>query len=69
MGTMHTYIIWPLTSATKFRFLELIHQYEQVSEDSDEAEAIREMIKSLPNFPHQAPDMSDILLEVTDIQN
>jgi hypothetical protein len=65
----HIYVEWRMSSATKFRFLELINQYEQVPEDSDEAEAIREMIRSLPNYPHQAPTGSDILLEVTDIAN
>ena len=69
MGTMHTYIEWPLTSATKFRFLELINHYEQVAEDSDAAEAIKEGIRSLPGYPHLAPDESDILLVVTDTMN
>ena len=69
MGLMHTYIEWPLTSATKFRFLELIHEYEQVEEDSDAAEALREGIRSLPGYPHGAPDMSDILLVVTDVMH
>ncbi len=69
MGLMHTYIEWPLTSATKFRFLELIHEYEQVEEDSDAAKAICEGIKSLPGYPKLAPDMSDILLVVTDVMN
>ena len=69
MGTMHTYIIWNLTAATKFRFLELIHEYEQVDEDSDAAEAIKEGIRSLPGYPKLAPDMSDFLLEVTDVMH
>ena len=69
MAIMHTYVEWRLTSATKFKFLELMNQYEQVDEDSDEAEAIVESIKSLPGYPVQAPVGSDILLEVTDIMN
>ena len=65
----NVYVEWRLNSATKFKFYELIHQYEQVSEESDEAEAVREMIRSLPGYPTQAPDMSDILLVVTDVQH
>ena len=60
---------WRLTSATQFRFLELINQYEQVHEDSEEAAAICEDIKSLPGYPLAAPVGSDILLVVTDTQN
>jgi hypothetical protein len=65
----HVYSEWRLTSATKFRFLELVHQYEQVEEDSDAAEAIRQTIKSLPNYPTSAPTDGDILLVVTDVQH
>lgn len=64
-----TYVEWRLTAGTKFKFLELIKEYEQVPEDSDEAEAVREMIRSLPGFPYQAPVDSDFELVVTDIQN
>jgi hypothetical protein len=66
---IHTSWEWRLTSATKFKFLELIHEYEQVDDDSDEATALKEMIKSLPNYPHHAPIGEDILLVVTDLQN
>ena len=66
---IHSYVEWRLTSSTKFKFQELIHEYEQVLEDSDEAEAIKEMIKSLPNYPSAAPVGSDILLVVTDTMN
>ena len=65
----HIYVDWRLTSATKFQFMELINMYEQVEEDSDEAEAIKESIKSLPGFPVTAPIDSDFLLVVTDTQN
>ena len=65
----HIYVEWRLTTATKFQFMELIHHYDQVEEDSDEAEAIKEGIKSLPGFPHTAPIDSDFLLVVTDTQN
>ena len=66
---MHTYVEWRLTSATKFRFLELINEYEQTLEDSDDAIAITEGIRSLPGYPHEAEVGSDILLVVTDIMN
>lgn len=66
---MHSYVEWRLTSATRFRFMELIHEYDQVLEDSDDAEALKEMIKSLPNYPSAAPVGSDILLVVTDMMN
>ena len=69
LPTIHTYVEWRLTTATKFKFLELIHEYEQVDEDSDDATALKEMIKSLPNYPHHAPIGEDILLVVTDLQN
>lgn len=64
--TAHTYVEWRLTKATEFRFRELYHQYTQVDEDSDEAQAIVEMIKSLPGFPVQAPMESDFLFIRTD---
>ena len=67
--TLRTFVEWRLTSATQFKFYELINEYEQVEEDSDDAEAIREMIRSLPGFPHQAPMDSDFYFEVTDFQN
>ncbi len=67
--TAHVYVEWRLTQATKFNFLELIHAYDEVEEDSDDAEAIRESIRSLPNYPHSAPEGSDILLVVTDTQH
>ena len=69
MGLMHVYIDWDLTAATKFKFLELINEYEQVDEDSDAAEAIKEAIRSLPGYPQQAPIDSDIYLNVTDVMN
>ncbi len=65
----HVYVEWRCTSATEFKFHELAAQFEQVTEDSDEAEAIREGIKSLPGFPHQAPADSDFLFVITDVQN
>jgi len=68
-GELNVYAEWRLTSAVKFQFLELIHQYEQVHEDSDDAQALVESIKSLPGYPLAAPVGSDILLVVTDIQN
>ena len=67
--TVSAYVEWRLTSATKFRFLELINEYEQTLEGSDAATAIAEGIKSLPGYPLAAPVGSDILLVVTDIQN
>jgi len=67
--TIRTYVEWRLTSATKFNFLELINEYEQVDEDSDEAEAIRDMMQTLPGYPTGCPEESDILLVVTDIQH
>jgi hypothetical protein len=67
--TVNVFVEWRVTAATQFKFLELIHEYEQVDENSDEAEAIREMIKSLPNYPRSAPVDSDIRLVVTDLQN
>ena len=67
--TVNVFVEWRCTAATQFKFLELINEYEQVTEDSDAAEAIREMIKSLPNYPHQAPVDSDFLLVTTDFQN
>jgi hypothetical protein len=66
---IHTSWEWRCTSATQFKFRELFHEYQQVDEDSDEAAALTEMIKSLPNYPHHAPIGEDILLVVTDIQN
>jgi hypothetical protein len=66
---VRTYIEWRCTSATEFKFRELYHEYTQVDEDSDDAEALKEMIKSLPNYPHHAPIGEDILLVVTDLQN
>jgi len=68
-GTLNVFIEWRLTSATHFRFMELIHQYEQVHEDSDDAQAIVESIRSLPGYPLTAPAGSDIRLVVTDVQN
>ncbi len=65
----HIYVEWRLTSAVKFQFMELINMYDDVDEDSDDALAIRESIKSLPGFPHTAPIDSDFLLVVTDTQN
>ena len=67
--TVDIFVEWRCTAATQFKFLELINEYEQVGEDSDDAEAIREMIKSLPNYPRSAPIGSDIRLVVTDLQN
>ncbi len=67
--TIRSYVEWRCTAATKFRFMELINEYEQVDEDSEEAEVIREGIKSLPNFPAQAPIGSDFLIEITDVQH
>ncbi len=65
----HVYVEWRLTQSTKFNFLELIQAYEEVEEDSDDAQAIRESIRSLPNYPQAAPEGSDILLVVTDTQH
>lgn len=65
----HIYVEWRMTSATNFRLSELGHMLDQVEEDSNAAEAIKESIKSLPGFPHQAPIGSDFLLVVTDVQN
>jgi len=67
--TIRTFVEWRLTSATQFRFKELMHHYGEAVEDSDEAQAIVEDIKSLPGFPLQAPEDSDIELVVTDFQN
>ena len=64
--TAHVYVIWSMTSATRFRLEELFEQYCEAEEDSDEAEAITGAIRSLPGFPHQAPIGSDFLYEVTD---
>ena len=66
---IHTYIPWSVTSATKFKFIELFNEYRQVDENSDDAIALREAIKSLPGFPNGAPMDSDFLLEVTDSQH
>jgi len=65
----HIWVDWRLTTAIKFQFMELINMYDQVEEGSDEAEAIKESIKSLPGFPVTAPIDSDFLLVVTDTQN
>jgi len=67
--TFHTFFEWRCTAATQFKFYELVHQFEQVTEDSDDAEAIIEGIKSLPGFPIHAPAGSDFVLVVTDVQN
>ena len=66
---VQTFWQWRVTKATKFKFLELINEYEQVGENSDDAEAIREMIRSLPNYPNHLPLDEDIELVVTDIQH
>ena len=68
-ATIRTYVQWRCTAATKFRFMELINEYEQVEEDSDEAEVIREGIESLPGFPSQAPIGSDFIIEVTSVMH
>lgn len=62
-------IEWRMTSATKFRFHELILLLEDTIEDSDEAEAIKESIKSLPGFPDTGDENVHIQLEVTDVQH
>jgi hypothetical protein len=60
---------WRVSKATNFRFLELMHEYEQTLEGSDDAFAITEGIRSLPGYPTKAPVGSDINVVVTDLQN
>ena len=68
-GTVTVMVEWRVTKATQFRFLELINEYEQTLEGSDDAFAITEGIRSLPGYPTMAPVGSDIRLVVTDLQN
>jgi hypothetical protein len=69
MGTMTIYIEWRLTANTKFRFEELIDQYEQCFDGSEAQSAITEEIKRLPGYPIAAPPETDFLLVVTDRMN
>lgn len=61
---------WRLSSATKFRFEELIMLLDQTPDDSEDYIAITETIKSLPGFPAGLdPETAHILLVVTDTQH
>jgi hypothetical protein len=68
-GSLNVFVEWRVTSATHFRFLELINEYEQTMEGSDDAFAITEGIRSLPGYPTTAPVGSDIQLVITDKQH
>jgi hypothetical protein len=67
--TMHIYIEWRLTQATKFKFEELIHHLDELIDEDPEYLGMVDQIRSLPGYPVNAPHDSDILLVVTDLMN
>ena len=64
-------IEWRLTTQTQFRFQELMTLLSNTEEGSDESEAIKETIRSLPGFPTNEAVSGDvhIFLEVTNVQH
>jgi hypothetical protein len=63
------YIEWPITSATKFKFFELMSLYDEMDDADPEVWGLVDQIRSLPGYPNNAPPDSDILLVVTDHVN
>jgi hypothetical protein len=58
---------WRLPQWAEFRFLELVHDLSELPEESDEAAALRDEIRSLPGFPAEASEHDLIYRSVTTI--
>jgi hypothetical protein len=61
--------VWRLSAQTNLQFEQLLRRrYELNDDDSDEAYALEDEIRSLPGFPHPIdPDTDIIVREVTTI--
>lgn len=60
---------WRLSAQTNLQFTQLLNERMQVPDDSEEAYAIEDQIKSLPGYPQNVnPDVDVILREVTTIK-
>ena len=44
-------VIWRVTTRTKSRLLDLLHQLDTVHDESNEAYTLKDEIRSLPGFP------------------
>lgn len=67
---VETVIEWRLPMWAALRFEELLNQLERVEDDSDEAYALKDEIRSLPGFPHNTdPDRDLIYLVVTTLRS
>ena len=61
--------VWRLSAQTNLQFTMLLNQRLEVNDDSDEAYAIEDQIKSLPGYPQNVnPDADVIVREVTTIK-
>jgi hypothetical protein len=61
--------VWRLSAQTNLQFEMLLKQRLEVQDDSDEAYALEEEIRSLPGFPRNVdPDVDVIMREVTTIR-
>lgn len=60
--------LWRLSAQTNLQFETLMKERLAVADDSDEAYAIEDQIKSLPGYPREVnPDVDFIEREITTI--
>ena len=59
---------WRIPEWANHRFMELCIRIEALSADSEEAHAIRDEIRSLPNFPRDAREDDIIYREITTVR-
>lgn len=59
---------WRIPSWANYRFEELCIRIEDLPSDSEEAHAIRDEIRSLPNFPRNAREDDIIYREITTVR-
>ena len=60
-------ILWRLPKWANERFIELALQMDKLEPDSDNAYAIRDEIRSLPNYPREATELDVIYREITTV--
>lgn len=69
MGTKVGVHTWRLNTRTNLEFERLLKRRLDIPDDSDEAYALEEQIRSLPGFPRNVdPNIDVILREVTTVK-
>lgn len=49
-------VVWKLNRTTNDRFMDLLNRIEWTAADSEDAEVLRDEIRSLPGFPNRILD-------------